>query len=528
MYRSNISRFRINIDSSNFFEVDSFKLNEQRFCDIRSISGYIGGDFDKTILSDTIKNYLRFQNNVELINILSRELNKENYFECYIQNSNQSDLEIKQRILNDSEVAWNHASLYSQDLQDNHNQFIPNKLKDVCKYTLHIKRNIFDFYPIWYINGKTNDPSCELLCHFDIVIHILANKFVEFKAKILRLAATDIEIAIHENNTIEDYAKMRKQQLLLTLKQRDERIEKLIILNEEANRKLDDLKEDNKITHEKLDDLKESHREMRDAIVEYTSSLVKYSEEKIPASNITTGSTHEVLIVFFKQETSDHLREAIEIRNMTSKVKIEIEDDDLIYDTIVVRDDKEDEELKKHEFDSSVDRIIFKGYCNNSMDLFKHFNEHIGNIGRVINMKRRCSRKIISKAVNEKQLHDKLQLYANRSLNIKQGLLSLMKFGTETMISHINNKLGESIHEEITILKEAIDKNTEAVNKNTELMNDILSKFNELHPDAEKVFFNHAYRDIIIENGKVMCRILKDSEKLHELTMQEIQKLKFL
>lgn len=289
----------------------------------------------------------------------------------------------------------------------------------------------------------------------------------------------------------------------------------------DMNRKLDDLKEDNKITHEKLDDLKESHREMREAIVEYTTSLVKYSEEKIPAVNITAGSTHEVLIVFFKRQTSDNIREAIEIRNMTSKVKIELEDDDLIYDTIVVRDDKEDEELKKHNFDDSNDRIIFKGYCNNSMDLFKHFNKHIGNIGRVISMKRRCSRKIISKHINEKQLHDKLQLYANRSLNIKQGLLSLMKFGTETMISHINNKLGESIHEEITILKEAIDKNTEAVNRNTEVMNDILSKFNKLHPDAEKVFFNHAYRDIIIENGKVMCKILKDSEMLHELNARD-------
>ena len=77
-------------------------------------------------------------------------------------------------------------------------------------------------------------------------------------------------------------------------------------------------------------------------------------------------------------------------------------------------------------------------------------------------------------------------------------------------------------------LKEAIEKNTEAVNKNTEVMNAALTAFNELHPDAKRVFFNHGYRDIIIENGKVMCEILKDSERLHELTYEKIKKLKFL
>ena len=151
MQRTDISRFRVNIDKSNFFEVDSFKLNDHRFCNIRSISGHIGDDFDKSALSDAIAKYLQYQNNVELINIISRELNRRNYFECYTRsdtkycsgNSNQSDEDIKQRILNDSEVPVYTGSYYYNELQGSNNLFIPDKLKDTCNYTLNIKCNSF-------------------------------------------------------------------------------------------------------------------------------------------------------------------------------------------------------------------------------------------------------------------------------------------------------------------------------------------------------------------------------------------------
>lgn len=72
--------YQVNLGKSGNFEFNGFRLNKVLFANIRSLSGKIVDvTFDKEILKKSIKNFLTSISNVELVNILSRELNKYNY-----------------------------------------------------------------------------------------------------------------------------------------------------------------------------------------------------------------------------------------------------------------------------------------------------------------------------------------------------------------------------------------------------------------------------------------------------------------
>lgn len=93
------SGYRVQIDKTNYFELDGFilRLNEKeiRIFNLRSIRGHIGIDFTRKgnkSLEKIIMDYLTRCDNVELLNILSRELNDFNWFEAY--NDEFIDLEV--------------------------------------------------------------------------------------------------------------------------------------------------------------------------------------------------------------------------------------------------------------------------------------------------------------------------------------------------------------------------------------------------------------------------------------------------
>lgn len=84
-----MQNYRVQIDSNNYFTVDSkvieFEKESIRIVNLRSIKGFIGESFDLSDpkLKDIIHKYLKFSNNVELINIYSRKFNHYNWFEIY-------------------------------------------------------------------------------------------------------------------------------------------------------------------------------------------------------------------------------------------------------------------------------------------------------------------------------------------------------------------------------------------------------------------------------------------------------------
>ena len=74
--------YRVSIDSENHFEVESCLIkvgeNDARIVNLRSVKGHIGIDFNflsDEKLKELVKTYQRTTDNVELLNVLSRQYN---------------------------------------------------------------------------------------------------------------------------------------------------------------------------------------------------------------------------------------------------------------------------------------------------------------------------------------------------------------------------------------------------------------------------------------------------------------------
>ena len=84
-----MQKYTVHLDKNNYFSVDSkiieFKEETVRIVNLRSINGFIGENFNlsDTKLKDIIMKYLRFSNNVELLNIYSRKYNHYNWLQHY-------------------------------------------------------------------------------------------------------------------------------------------------------------------------------------------------------------------------------------------------------------------------------------------------------------------------------------------------------------------------------------------------------------------------------------------------------------
>ena len=254
--------YKVQIDEVNYFELDGFilRLNgkEIRIFNLRSIRGHIGVDFtrkgDKS-LGKIVHDYLTHGDNVELLNILSREINGFNWFEAY--NDDIIDLEVhtKEELMgmkNSGSMSMpgtGHAlQEENKSFQDiiNIEIFIPNvrskRGDELSPQSLmnHLHEGVtpyvklspgeFTYFPIWYINGArtSNAEYCELYCPLEVIVHILSKRFVQFKAKLLTLASTDIQLAVVKGERLDDYTSLRRNQLIEACHAKDDKIDELI------------------------------------------------------------------------------------------------------------------------------------------------------------------------------------------------------------------------------------------------------------------------------------------------------------
>ena len=195
---------------------------------MRSIRGHIGVEFTRkgdVKLQDIIKRYLTHSDNVELLNILSRETNDFNWFEAYNREFIDLDIHTKEELmgmenscsgimahtrhddLEEEKQAHMNMSGTGHELQEGKNivpmehttyaacssgdenivpietfikevrsikndhllpQALMNHLhKGITPYIKH-KPNDFDYFPIWYING----PRTSRLTYANSIVHL--------------------------------------------------------------------------------------------------------------------------------------------------------------------------------------------------------------------------------------------------------------------------------------------------------------------------------------------------------------------
>ena len=187
--------YRVNIDSENYFETNSLEIRPGvRIVDIRSLRGHVVIDFDAkdAQLKKLIQFYLWTTDNVELINVLSREYNEYNWFEAYDDSYNSNQAYTKKQLLGIQNTSHDaNASCeqivdirrFIKEVRDKSGHLKPSALythlHEGLPRNLKIDLESLDFIPIWYINGaqKARADTCELFCCFEILIHILAKRF---------------------------------------------------------------------------------------------------------------------------------------------------------------------------------------------------------------------------------------------------------------------------------------------------------------------------------------------------------------
>ena len=115
--------YRVQIDGENWFEVNGMIfISKIRVVNIRSLHGHIDGkDFDFSIMNDEAHFYLKNKTNVELINILSRQYNHDNWFDVYNQvQDTVLDEAYRKEILSSCEPETIVSGLYKQNLLSKH------------------------------------------------------------------------------------------------------------------------------------------------------------------------------------------------------------------------------------------------------------------------------------------------------------------------------------------------------------------------------------------------------------------------
>lgn len=291
-----IKNYRINLNKDNYIIFDCIKFENDDtkiYPNIRSVEIYIDDQVysysnDKNIKS-IIKYYLRTQDNVELINLISKRINDKNWFECYLDESSgnvcgSTHLQIKPELL-DEKSNIKITELYETK----------TLLKNGYKY-----ENEFSVYPIWHINGNHDAPAkyCQLYCHYDIMLHILSLRFVEIKSQILNLSTTEFLKAVINNETIEEHIEHSYEDLLNIIEKQKQIInqkDRRIFLLEECILEIRNdnsiMQKDNKELKAKIDNVLNKLDETHNELVETRHEL---SQNITHNTNLLTKIDHKI------------------------------------------------------------------------------------------------------------------------------------------------------------------------------------------------------------------------------------------
>lgn len=334
-----VKNYRINLNESDYIIFNGIKFENDEtkiYPNIRSVEIYINNlaysySNDKSI-KEIIKYYLRTQDNVELINLISKRINDKNWFECYSDGSSgnvcgSTHLQIKPELL-DEKSNIKITELYETK----------TLLKNGYKY-----ENEFLVYPVWHINGNHDTPAkyCSLYCHYDIMLHILSLRFVEIKSQILNLSTTEFLKAVINNETIDEHIEHSYEELLNIIERQKQIINQknreifnlkecmleIRTTNSELQTKIDAVLKDNECILNKLDDthneLVETRHELSQNITHNTNLLTKIDnkietdlKEKTVDNTITNSVCKIVIMAKFSKNKNISL--FVNIRRQTT------------------------------------------------------------------------------------------------------------------------------------------------------------------------------------------------------------------
>ena len=572
--------YRVNIDSDNYFEANSLEIRPGvRIVDIRSLRGHIANDFDaKDVqLKKLIQFYLWTTDNVELINILSREYNEYNWFEAYDESYNSNQAYSKNQLLGIQNNEVDAIASTSQIV--NPRSFIPEvrdksgHLKPSTLYThLHIgiPRNqkldleTIDFIPIWYINGKTNDSKCELYCCFEILIHILAKRFVEFKAKLLQLASTDIQLAKANNQTISRYQHLTQLQLIHKIEKLKAKKKGLIEANDDLNAKFDAFRAEANAKLDKMNtkldtqtqELIQAHTQ-RDEIQAQNINL----QQSLNTANSKLDTATEMIsdlkscietgiaVAHAKMDAAaKSVNEEFTSFNVTTSSRIETIDiwsirklnlayhrnhiaheDEEVLD-LFCGDAEHPERINHHQYKPEANDEKLNSYSNaNALDLADYLKQHASQYPnlRFYTPKR----KLIVKLGHRDEALQAIAAYSNSGdgrveetiERFKQQSFDIVR-GTMDVLQAILDKEHATEAEKPQAIARVMNELEAQQQRLQESQKTNAQLFAELRPGKQLFWYNKWYREPRTEaDGSVTCPVLKSSNRRYTLSEHDIR-----
>lgn len=177
-------------------------MNNEVIVKPKTIKGRIDVDFDIHDIKKDITDYLTFQHNINIINLVSNRIYNSNWFECYEENSLPTN------------VGSKIENKFKSSLISN-NRILPNELyRTSTKLIPDQEYTTFSFIPIWHYNGNRNSKHTELYCHFEVLLHILTRKFSRLDNKIIRLGSIGLQRSFYEHQTLEELSNLTQQEVI--------------------------------------------------------------------------------------------------------------------------------------------------------------------------------------------------------------------------------------------------------------------------------------------------------------------------
>lgn len=491
--------------------------------------------------------------------------------QCVYTHCSKSDqnFELLENIKNSEKI---DSTKISSEIKGKNNLLIPNKLYENINLKLpkfqRLELEQMNFILIWYINGSRTSRAeyTELYTTFEILIHILSKRFISFKSELLSISSTEIQYATEKGYGIERYLKIEKESLAELVLHKDKKIDELTKINkellaisqhldksnQELNIKVDSLKLDNQNLNNKVDSLKldnqnlnnkndylinqnqeikqklDDHKQVLDVVAENVTQMsenmfinqTKFEDSinnNFPNNYISTQSTEEVFMLLNRVSLNDEIHKNYE----------GIGPDDIILDSISCQKRDKSSNLSKHEFDSAIDKIVFKSKHGNSLDFNNFVQDHkdlIEPLNDRIKTNNKYIRKFIIKEYNLELLTQELLKIINQSNNPRKELIEINNKSIQQVVDPLKNisnavskiqtsneetkinldlmiqKFTNQINKKFAELNNKIDKNTEdlkIVKQNTELILEqqvTINEFKQIFGDVVvEVFKNHKY-----------------------------------
>ena len=271
--------FKVLTDAS--FTVDERVIGKQRFANYRSLVVNIDGKtyspkasgkgFDKR-LGNSIMDFLKIRDNVEYLNLISRLTNGFEYFD--IRNPKIDILKADLGIGEISDPKNNNVLIDPKIVDRSGKNLLPEEVFKRIHEGIELEAiipNQIPYYPIWRYEGNKRNPRVAHYIHFDILVSILSNVFVELREEFSKLITVELHLSELNNTSLESTVNVREQYLLDIISRLNEEKagiqrkydDALLEIREtrlEFNRKLD---EANSKLDKSMSDLNETRAELR-------------------------------------------------------------------------------------------------------------------------------------------------------------------------------------------------------------------------------------------------------------------------